>query len=190
MTHSAACRTPLVRAELLRAEIPARERFQDERTNLGKERCVRSVNSVADEPAKPAVHVRRMARDGREVRAKRLERLSDSGLKLKEFAAEIGVNCNTPRESAGARKINPASGHALIRYVRTPWSAHAAERARYWRRVYAITRPGVITGGHDGWNPSKTWGRGLASPCGRVRREGHRRCCFIERGAWRFAPGR
>ncbi len=36
-----------------------------------------------------------MARDGREVWAKRVERLADSGLTLKEFAAEIGVNPNT-----------------------------------------------------------------------------------------------
>lgn len=36
-----------------------------------------------------------MERESREVWAKRVERLSDSGLTLKEFAAEIGVNANT-----------------------------------------------------------------------------------------------
>lgn len=37
----------------------------------------------------------RMAREGREVWGKRVERWRDSGLTLKEFAAEIGVNANT-----------------------------------------------------------------------------------------------
>jgi hypothetical protein len=36
-----------------------------------------------------------MAREKREVWAKRVERLADSGLTAKEFAAEIGVNVNT-----------------------------------------------------------------------------------------------
>jgi transposase-like protein len=36
-----------------------------------------------------------MARDTREVWLKRVERLADSGLTAKEFAAEIGVNANT-----------------------------------------------------------------------------------------------
>jgi hypothetical protein len=36
-----------------------------------------------------------MTREGREVWAKRVERWRDSGLTLKEFAAEIGVNANT-----------------------------------------------------------------------------------------------
>src|SRR5512143_3004069 len=36
-----------------------------------------------------------MARDAREVWAKRVERLVDSGLTAKEYAAEIGVNANT-----------------------------------------------------------------------------------------------
>jgi hypothetical protein len=36
-----------------------------------------------------------MARDTRTVGAKRVERLADSGLTAKEFAAEIGVNANT-----------------------------------------------------------------------------------------------
>jgi transposase-like protein len=36
-----------------------------------------------------------MERESREVWAKRVERLADSGLTLKEFAAEIGVNANT-----------------------------------------------------------------------------------------------
>ena len=36
-----------------------------------------------------------MARDAREVWAKRVEQLADSGLTAKEFAAEIGVNANT-----------------------------------------------------------------------------------------------
>ena len=36
-----------------------------------------------------------MERESREVWAKRMERLADSGLTLKEFAAEIGVNANT-----------------------------------------------------------------------------------------------
>ena len=36
-----------------------------------------------------------MAREGREVWAKRVERWRDSGLTLKEFATEIGVNANT-----------------------------------------------------------------------------------------------
>src|SRR5215208_7726439 len=36
-----------------------------------------------------------MAREGREVWAKRVERWRDSGLTLKEFATEIGVNSNT-----------------------------------------------------------------------------------------------
>ena len=37
----------------------------------------------------------RMAREGREVWAKRVERWRDSGLTLREFAAEVGVNANT-----------------------------------------------------------------------------------------------
>jgi transposase-like protein len=36
-----------------------------------------------------------MTRENREVWAKRVERLADSGLTAKEFAAEIGVNANT-----------------------------------------------------------------------------------------------
>ncbi len=36
-----------------------------------------------------------MERESREVWAKRVERLADSGLTLKEFAGEIGVNANT-----------------------------------------------------------------------------------------------
>ena len=36
-----------------------------------------------------------MTRENREVWAKRVERLGDSGLTAKEFAAEIGVNANT-----------------------------------------------------------------------------------------------
>src|SRR5690349_21110962 len=36
-----------------------------------------------------------MAREAREVWAKRVERLADSGLTAKEYAAEIGVNANT-----------------------------------------------------------------------------------------------
>ena len=36
-----------------------------------------------------------MARETREVWAKRVERWRDSGLTLKEFASEIGVNANT-----------------------------------------------------------------------------------------------
>jgi hypothetical protein len=36
-----------------------------------------------------------MARESREVWAKRVERWRDSGLRLKEYAAEIGVNANT-----------------------------------------------------------------------------------------------
>lgn len=36
-----------------------------------------------------------MTREGRDVWAKRVERWRDSGLTLKEFAAEIGVNANT-----------------------------------------------------------------------------------------------
>ena len=36
-----------------------------------------------------------MERESREVWAKRVERLADSGLTLREFAAEIGVNANT-----------------------------------------------------------------------------------------------
>lgn len=36
-----------------------------------------------------------MTRENREVWAKRVERLADSGLTAKEFAAEIGVNVNT-----------------------------------------------------------------------------------------------
>ncbi|HTP26949.1 MAG TPA: hypothetical protein VMK12_15010 [Anaeromyxobacteraceae bacterium] len=36
-----------------------------------------------------------MTRDTREVWAKRVERLADSGLTAREFAAEIGVNANT-----------------------------------------------------------------------------------------------
>lgn len=36
-----------------------------------------------------------MTREGRAVWAKRVERWRDSGLTLKEFAAEIGVNANT-----------------------------------------------------------------------------------------------
>jgi transposase-like protein len=36
-----------------------------------------------------------MARENREVWAKRVERWRDSGLTLKEFAAEVGVNANT-----------------------------------------------------------------------------------------------
>jgi len=36
-----------------------------------------------------------MAREGREVWAKRVERWVDSGLSAKEFAAETGINANT-----------------------------------------------------------------------------------------------
>ncbi len=58
-----------------------------------------------------------MARETREVWAKRVERWRDSGLSLKEFAAEIGVNANTLagwrwRLGAAAgvepRKVRPA----------------------------------------------------------------------------------
>lgn len=58
-----------------------------------------------------------MARETREVWAKRVERWRDSGLSLKEFAAEIGVNANTLagwrwRLGAGGgvepRKVTPA----------------------------------------------------------------------------------
>jgi len=42
-----------------------------------------------------ALLLHHMAREKREVWAKRVERLADSGLTAKEFAAEIGVNVNT-----------------------------------------------------------------------------------------------
>jgi transposase-like protein len=58
-----------------------------------------------------------MARDTREVWAKRVERLADSGLSAKEFAAEIGVNANTLagwkwRLRAGRGRCEASSGSA------------------------------------------------------------------------------
>jgi hypothetical protein len=50
-----------------------------------------------------------MARETREVWSKRVERWRDSGLTLKEYASEIGVNANT---LAGWRwRLRPESGH-------------------------------------------------------------------------------
>jgi transposase-like protein len=58
-----------------------------------------------------------MARDAREVWAKRVERLADSGLTAKEYAAEIGVNANTLagwrwRLRSGRGGGEPAAGQA------------------------------------------------------------------------------
>jgi hypothetical protein len=69
-----------------------------------------------------------MARETREVWAKRVERWRDSGLTVKEFAAEIGVNANTLagwrwRIGSGARRPAPAvarSSPAFVEVVAAP----------------------------------------------------------------------
>ena len=68
-----------------------------------------------------------MARDTREVWAKRVERLADSGLTAKEFAAEIGVNANTlagwrwrlaAKPGRAAAKPAPKPAPAFLEIVR------------------------------------------------------------------------
>lgn len=76
-----------------------------------------------------------MTREGRAVWAKRVERWRDSGLTLKEFAAEIGVNANTLagwRWRLGSEGGRPRSvavaqrGPAFLEIVR-PGEAGASE---------------------------------------------------------------
>lgn len=76
-----------------------------------------------------------MARDGREVWEKRVERWRDSGLTLKEFAAEIGVNANTLagwRWRPGAKvavdgRHAVRSAPAFVEVVATPAAAPRSE---------------------------------------------------------------
>jgi transposase-like protein len=66
-----------------------------------------------------------MTREGREVWAKRVERWRDSGLTLREFAAEIGVNANTlagwrwrlSSRAAAAPAASERRGPAFLEFV-------------------------------------------------------------------------
>jgi transposase-like protein len=82
-----------------------------------------------------------MAREGREVWAKRVERWVDSGLSAKEFAAETGVNANTLahwrwRLGAKAPAGRTEAATAPVRFVELA-AAPAAEEAGGFEVVLA-----------------------------------------------------
>jgi hypothetical protein len=75
-----------------------------------------------------------MAREGREVWAKRVERWVDSGLSAKEFAAETGINANTlahwrwrlGMEASGAPAKAASSPVRFVELAATPDAAAPA----------------------------------------------------------------
>ncbi len=82
-----------------------------------------------------------MARETREVWAKRIERLADSGLTAKEFAAEIGVNANTLagwRWRLGAKERGRGSP-AVLEIVPAPGADKRAPATGEERRPPATT---------------------------------------------------
>jgi transposase-like protein len=97
-----------------------------------------------------------MERESREVWAKRVERLADSGLTLKEFAAEIGVNANTlagwrwriqneaKRAAAGARPSSPAFLEIVAAPREEAGSEHIETPARERGEPFEL----VLRGGH------------------------------------------
>ncbi len=82
-----------------------------------------------------------MAREGREVWAKRIERWRDSGLTTKEFAAETGVNATTLAywrwQLAGGTRRARAKAPAPVRFVELAAAAPSAEAAPGFEVVLA-----------------------------------------------------
>ncbi len=74
-----------------------------------------------------------MAREGREVWAKRIERWRDSGLTAKEFAAETGVNAKTLAywrwQLAGGARRAREKAPATVRFVELATAATAPAEA-------------------------------------------------------------
>lgn len=102
-----------------------------------------------------------MARENREVWAKRVERLADSGLTAKEFAAEIGVNVNTLsgwrwRLGSGGESRSPArSVPAFLEVVAEPGAGGGSTVSPVAKQPLAATPAAVaepleliLRGGH------------------------------------------
>src|SRR5512134_1141166 len=98
-----------------------------------------------------------MTREGREVWAKRVERWRDSGLTLKEFAAEIGVNANTlagwrwrlSSREAVATVASEGRGPAFLEIV-APLEDHNADEGTATEAAVPDVEPLeiVLRGGH------------------------------------------
>ncbi len=82
-----------------------------------------------------------MAREGREVWAKRVERWRESGLTANEFAAETGVNAKTLAywrwQLAGGTRRARANAAVPVRFVELAAAAPPAETAAGFEVVLA-----------------------------------------------------
>jgi hypothetical protein len=109
-----------------------------------------------------------MAREAREVWAKRVERWRDSGLTLKEFASEIGVNANT---LAGWRwRLRPERGDEargtpepprFLEIVAAPETTERSAEPAGSKKAPAEPFELILSGGHRVRVPAEFDGRAL-----------------------------